>query len=360
MLSPQAGAYDLCMLMNYVIVESDFSNPEPIASLWAANLHGYDDVGARTKLRLGYVENPAPGSTLLALLVTGQLEPQGSLGLHSRYFQLGRHRIRAVTAVDFVVNIEHRSLGPAMRLLREGARVAASRFDFCYGLPNTSAAPVFAAAGFRQLGAFQRFAKPLRSQKFLTRYLPVWAGRCVAPALDLVLLLCDRLRELRLSERLECHDADWDEPELDLLWAQRPASVLLSERSRQMIKWRFGVPGRGHWRLSTFHDKSGIIRGYAVWRLIENVFEVGDIFSSDANLWTTAQMLALTRRALSLNSAYSMSFECLGSDDVQQQLLKSGLLSRPERRSVFVAESGVLGTLEADVWYLTGFDEDTS
>ena len=346
--------------MNYVVVESNLPDAGPMASLWAANLRGYNEVTARAKMRLGYVENPAAGSTLLALFAPGQSEPQGSLGLHSRHFYLGERRIRAVTAADFVVNVEHRSLGPAMQLLREGTRLAANRFELCYGFPNASAAPVFVAARFRKLGAFQRFAKPLRSLKLLTRYLPAWAGRCVAPALDLVLLLWDRLRELRLSERLECRDADWDEPKLDSLWAQRPASVLLSERSRRMLKWRFGAPGRGDWRISIFHDSSANIRGYAVWRMVDGVFEVGDSFSNDANLWTTAQMLALTRRAICLGSADSISFACLGSDDVRQQLRKAGLRPRPKRQFVFVAQTDALGTPADDAWYLTSFDEDTS
>lgn len=347
-------------IMNYVIVESDFSNPQPIATLWAANLHGYDAITARTKIRLGYVENPAEGSILLSLFAAGQPEPQGSLGLVSRRFYLGERPIRAGTAADFVVGVEHRSLGPAMQLLREIARIAASRFEFCYGMPNANAAPVFAAARFRKLGAFQRFAKPLSTLTFVIRYLPVWAGRLVAPVLDALLLLWDRLRELRLPERLDCRDTDWDDSKLDSLWAQRPASLLLSDRSRQMLKWRFGAPGRGQWRLCTFQDNSGNTRGYAVWRIVDGVFEIGDSFSCDPKLWTTAQMLALTRRALCLGSAHSISFECLVSADLGQQLRKAGLLPRPKQRFVFVAQSDVLRTVADDAWYLTDFDEDTS
>ena len=134
--------------MSYVITEFDPRDAEPMIALWTANLRGYDRARAQAKLRLGYVENPAGGSVLLALLADGTAAPQGSVGLNARRMHLGPRCIHAVTAVDFVVNIEHRSKGLALRLLRECARIAAERLEFCYGMPNANAAPAFARTVF--------------------------------------------------------------------------------------------------------------------------------------------------------------------------------------------------------------------
>lgn len=344
--------------MSYVITEFDPRDAEPMIALWTANLRGYDRARAQAKLRLGYVENPAGGSVLLALLADGTAAPQGSVGLNARRMHLGPRCIHAVTAVDFVVNIEHRSKGLAMRLLRECARIAAERLEFCYGMPNANAAPAFVAAQFRKLGAFERFVKPLRGRRFVGRHVPDWIGRFLAPVVDLALLAADRVRELRLPARVECRDAGWDDPALDALWRQRPASLLLSERTRDLLAWRFATTGRSAWRVSTFHDSGGVVRGYAVWQIAGNVVEVGDSFCPEPQ-WAGAQMLALSRRVRALDGPDSISFQCLAAEPMRRRLRGAGMVPRPEQRFVFVDTSSVAATLAEDAWYMTNFDEDT-
>jgi hypothetical protein len=165
--------------------------------------------------------------------------------------------------------------------------------------------------------------------------------------------------ELRLHARLDCRDAGWDDPAPDALWRQRPASLLLSERTRDLLAWRFAASGRGAWRLSTFHDSGGAVRGYAVWRVAGNTVEIGDCFCPDPQ-WLAAQMLALSRHARALRGPDSISFLCLAADAVRRQLRRAGMLPRPEQRLVFVNAVGAAATLADDAWYLTSFDEDTN
>ncbi len=133
------------MSIQYSTEEADLSiAASVIQSLWVKSLVGHDLRSARDKLHHGYLANPAGRGTVILLKAGGLEEAQGAQGLHPRLFHHGAHPIRAVGLADYVVNAEHRSLGPALMLMRRGAQLGAERFELVYGLPNAKAAPVCA------------------------------------------------------------------------------------------------------------------------------------------------------------------------------------------------------------------------
>jgi len=347
----------------YSVEEVGPSEVASIAALWCANFDGYDDAGARAKLRAAYADNPVADSTLLALRATTVAGAQGTIGLCARAFRFGERAITMATACDFVVDARHRSLGPAMQLLRAGARIAAERFDLCYALPNANAAPVFRAAGFRELGSFDRYAKPLRTRRLLAKRLPAVLAALAAPFVDFALAVRDRVHGFG-TDRLECHDTAWTASEIDALFAQRPGSLLLSVRSARMLRWRFEGTQRGAdddvWQLAICRDRGGVIRGYAVWRIVGGKFEIGDLFAADPQRWTWPLVAALTQRARAEKAASSLSFSCLAPAALASQLRAAGLTLRPDRRPVYIARSAEADAMPAEAWYLTEFDEDTS
>ena len=346
----------------YSIEEVDPNEIASIAALWSANFDGYDDAGARAKLRVAYADNPVADSTLLALRATTVAGAQGTIGLCARAFRFGERAITMATACDFVVDARHRSLGPAMQLLR-AARVAAERFDLCDALPNANAAPVFRAAGVRELGSFQRYAKPLRTRRLLAKRLPAVLAAFAAPFADLALAVRDRVHGSG-ADRLECRDTAWTASEIDALFAQRPGALLLSVRSARMLRWRFeGAqrgPGGDAWQLVVCRDRDGVMRGYAVWRIVDGKFEIGDLFAADPQRWTWPIVAALTQRARAEKAASSLSFSCLAPAAFASQLRAAGLSLRADRRPVYIAPSAEADAMPAEAWYLTAFDEDTS
>ena len=142
------------MAISYHIEEADLSTAAAaIQGLWVANLVGHDARSAAAKLRLGYAENPAGTGTAILLYPQGDDRPSGVQGLHPRLFHFGTRRLRAAGLADYAVDEAHRSLGPALMLMRRGSELGAERFDFTYGLPNRKAAAVVARAGLKRIGS---------------------------------------------------------------------------------------------------------------------------------------------------------------------------------------------------------------
>lgn len=346
------------MAISYHIQEADLSAAAAaIQGLWVANLVGHDPRSAAAKLRLGYVENPAGRGCALLLYPEGDSQPSGVQGLHPRVFHFGARRLSAAGLADYAVNTAHRSLGPALMLMRHGSQLGAERFDLTYGLPNQKAAAVLARAGLKRLGMVRRYAKPLSSRALLAQRLPAWLAALAAPLVDLALHLRDAWRAATRSPRLDCRDASWQDPALDELWARRPATLLLSDRSAAMLRWRYGAPERGDWQVCIARDTAGAAMGYVIWRMRDGLAEIGDFFSSDPDRLTAALMLAFTRRARRAGAS-SISVLFFGREPVARQLLDSGLALRPQQAPLFRLPGGLPELDSPERWYLTSFDND--
>ena len=113
------------MPTHYSIEEADLSiAASVIQSLWVNSLVGHDTHSAREKMRHGYLENPAGRGTVILLKADGLPEAQGAQGLHPRLFHHGERSVPAIGLADYVVNAEHRSLAPALMLMRRGAQTS--------------------------------------------------------------------------------------------------------------------------------------------------------------------------------------------------------------------------------------------
>lgn len=356
-----AGAKAGCatsMAISYHIQEADLSvSAAAIRELWVANLVGHDERSAGAKLRLGYAENPAGTGCALLLYPEGGTEPKGVQGLHPRAFSFGTQCLRAVGLADYAVDAAHRSLGPALMLMRQGTQLGRERFDLVYGLPNQKAAAVLARAGLKRLGFVQRYAKPLRTHGQLARRLPAVLAGAVAPFVDTGLRLRDEWRTALQRPALRCRTVDWSDARVDALWAQRPQGLLLSERSQAMLRWRFGGAERGEWRPCLAHDSAGVLRGYVVWRMNDGFAEIGDFFSAEPETMTAALMLAFTREARRAGAA-SISVSFFGAGAVARELQRSGMTPRPQQAPLFKLPGDDPALDEPERWYVTGFDND--
>lgn len=346
------------MAITYTIEEADLSAAaDSIKSLWVDNLAGHTPETAEAKLAMGYLDNPAGRGTAILLYPDGQRDAKGVQGLHPRVFHLGGRRLRAVGLADYAVDAAHRTLGPALMLMRQGTRLGSERFDLVYGLPNAKAAPVCARAGLKRLGAMRRFAKPLATRAQLSKRMPGWLAGPIAPLLDQMLRVADAARALRERPRLRCRAARWDDAALGEMWSQREPSLLLSERTASMLQWRFGRHERGGWHLCLATDAAGKARGYVVWRLNDGFAEIGDFFALDPARLTAPLMLAFTRLARSSGAA-SMSVGFFGCPAVEEQLQRAGLQLRPGESPVFKAPGASADLDSTECWYLTAFDND--
>ncbi|MFN0185769.1 MAG: hypothetical protein ACKVQR_18305 [Aquabacterium sp.] len=345
------------MAMTYSTVEADLAGAaSEIEALWVQNLIGHDAATARTKLRLGYQENPAGPGAVVLLRAAGEAQPMGTQGLYPRRFHQGGRVRAAVGMADYVVSASHRFLGPALVLLRSGVALGHARFDFVYGTPNAKAAPVLVRAGLTSLGLVSRHSKLLASRAALARQLPSWIAAVLAPLVDIGLRARDAWFDRRQAQRLVGMAAPWDSQAVDEIWNHRPTHGLFSERTSRMLRWRFVEPARHAWHLFVASDGGGRSCGYVAWRRMGGMIEVGDFFSRDPAAMTLPLMLAFGR-FVRRQGGQTVSVEFFGDPAVAGQLSQAGWVLRPDAMPLFIS-AGTADLPAPDGWYLTSFDND--
>lgn len=336
------------------------SSAQEITALWVQNLSGYSSAqSASHKLRTGYQSNPAGEGVALLLYTVGDPVPKGVQCLYPRTFHLGAQQFHGACIADFAVSQEHRSLGPALMLLRQIAAVGVERFDLMYGLPNPKSIAVCKRAGLKCIGAIRRYVKVLRSRDQLARRMPSLLATSVAWVSDPLLRCRDLLRSYSAGPRLTCRPTTWSDAKLDLLWAQRPKNMLMSDRSSRSLAWRFNSVDSKLWQVCLVEDQAGAAHGYVVWCRHDQVAKVGDFFAPEIQLSVTAMMLAFARLARA-EGASSVSVEFFGDQSVVSGLMQAGMLEREDQQPVFgVDESLLPGQAEAKTGsYFTHFDGD--
>lgn len=327
-----------------------------LLALWSA--HSALGVRADAKLALAYDANPfGPGHCLL--LHRGDPgQPVGALGLHRRRYHDGAQRRDALVLADFVVDPLHRTLGPALSLMRGALDVALGEAPWVLGVPNPASRAVLRRAGLDEVTALSRRGKLLRSAYGLKRHGLTGAPAAVTAPLDGALRAVDRV--LGRPARWRWRDTAFSDPDLAEVWARRPAGLCLGERSPEALCWRFGTRADGAtaaWRLSLACGDDGAAIGYVVWRVQDDLAEVADFLCADPLRELSGLLLGFARHCRHSCPASALTLECAGPPALQQQLTRAGFLATGLQGVLGLAATGA-PTWPANRLFMTTFDRD--
>ncbi|HEX8108368.1 MAG TPA: hypothetical protein VF516_11605 [Kofleriaceae bacterium] len=359
------------------------SNPELVGPelyrLWCENLTLCTTPQAHFQ-RL-YRDAPEPTSTVFLLRAEASepadVEIVGSNGFSVRRFQLGtKIEGRAAVSGDLVVAQGHRSLAPALRLVRAVREHAMNEFALCYGFPNDKAKGVMVRAGFHVLGMMTRYARVLRHATYLPRvaarlpapprlatiihsaaHHPLVRG--LAPLLDVARLASELpgIAHARARHRL----AVLDEPDarFDELWARaRSEYDVIGERTAAMLRWRYP---RGT-LAALVRSSDHALLAYALFELDDaRTAHIRDVFGHKSALGPLFDLLLPT---LWRRGAVSASIRMLGAPYLAAMVRARGFEPRPDQRTIVVQVGREHETLrarleDAAAWHMLDLDEDT-
>ncbi len=343
----------------YRVRKAKLSEDAPaILQLWADGLDGLAGEAGAKKLEWLYRENP-DGAGEVFVLVTQEDDLVGSKGFGRRAFGVGEGVATGAIMADFVVKPGHRSLGPALSLLKESISSAKASVAFLYGFPNKTALGVFKRAGVEPTLEIRRFAKVLRSKHLLRERLPKGLAAALSLVTDpLISLMGIRgsaraLRNLRWAEV-----ADFDE-RFDELWASSEGGrSLIAVRSGETLRWRFlrgprRVPVKV---LVAESPKTGKVAGYAVWGLDEGKALILDIFAGPRPDIFEALLRGCSRKAKQAGCD-SISVEISCPRSFEKPLRRAGFIQRGSSPVMVIKGKGP-GFESGLPWYLTNFDRD--
>lgn len=334
-------------------------NTQAVLDLWRggfADLHG---AAASAKLSQSYLDNPAGPGVFFFLESDGAA---GFIGVQSLVQRIFVHRDETVMAgimADYVVDARHRSLGPALMLLRSSSACGRERFGFIYGMPNKKAQPVMKRAGMTPLGMMVRYSKLLRSRAFLSSRVAPWLLPVATLAVDTGMRALDVLRSLWIAQSCRWRQADIRDPVFDKLWTEsEKASLTLAERSGRMLAWRYPHDFGPLWGVFVAeHKRSGAPMGYVICRERHDVVVISDFYCVRP-LAQTATLLLGFSRLMRRRRISSLSLEFFGADAVVAGIRKAGFSAR-EHNPIFSVRGDAANLDGEEMWYFTGFDRDT-
>lgn len=341
---------------------------DAVLALWQR--HSAMGIAAARKLAWGYHDNPAgPGHCVLLRadsVPIGHTAPVGVIALHERRWWRGEQTVSAAALADFVVDPMHRTLGPALILMR-AALASAQAQALVYGLPNDNSRAVAARVGLAALHTMPRRGKLLRGAFLLQRRGLPWRGSLrssVTAPLDAALAGIDLLGASTEGRGLCWQQADFADVAIDELWAQRDGSLWLAERSARCLAWRFGqAAGSGPaepspWQLSIARTADGHPRGYVVWRLSQDLVELGDFLCPQPFQRLPQLLHSFARHMRRSSQATALSLEVAGGEALSAALTRAGFIAHGGCTAIVGRLAGALGSTAPGATWFTTFDRD--
>jgi len=329
------------------------AHADDVTALWSRCLRSLTPQEAFGRLHHRYLGNPAGAGAAVLLQPEDGSSSAGVQCLHARRIHFEGRAWRAAGLADYAVDERHRTLGPAVQLMKQGLAVARAGYDWVYGLPNAKSEAVCKRTGLARLGHIDRWTRLLHTRELLCRHLPGPVATVLGP-------VADALLRMHVALRIGAAELQWEHGQrfpaaLDTLWHGRRTRLAVSERSRKVLEWRFAdAPGR--WTVSLARQPDGTPCGYVVWQIVEGVAELADFFCADPEEGTTPLLIDFVRQ-LDAWPVQRVSLEFFGSPGVANALRLAGFLQRHEPRPLYAA-AGTREPPPAERWYFTAFDRD--
>jgi GNAT superfamily N-acetyltransferase len=362
MCAPKPGVAHRRMGSHYYFTQAELGISQGvITGLWAQGLEGLVDDVAAAKYREYYVENPAGHGICLLLHDGVSGEAIGVQGLIPRTFYDGERRIDGVTLADFVVAPGHRSLGPALKLMRTCIALTKERFAFAYGTPNEKSGAILKRAGLRAFGNLTRYTKVLRSESFWRTRLPRWIVPLVAIAVDAMLACADIGRGWLYGRHWQWSEQTGFGPELEEIWQGRGVQVMAGERTPSILHWRYSSSDPASpWRISLATDPSNAPLAYVIWRQRNGIAMVSDFFCCDAVRSSRALLQSFIGHVRQF-PVHRVSLEFFGHASVVAALAACGFVARGQSPILFIENTRDemhSGRLSPNAVFMTSFDRD--
>jgi len=322
----------------YVTEVSSEQDIAQAVSIWNRNLP--DSAGKwLEKYNWFYKSNPYRKGKLWLLKLEGAEKTIGVGGVGYRRFNVNGKSLIGAMGVDFAVEKEYRTLGPALKLQKTIMESSKKDADFIYGFPAEQAEAVLKYFKFHKLGEFTRLVKVLKSGDYLERVLkPRFLARTIAVPADLFLRLRS-IKSLRAfgntfhSDRLE--DLY---PIYDRLW-ERVASegLLMGERTSKFLDWRYFKCPNTRFQIFGLKDDKNALKGPIVYYVKDKRVQVVDLICPRYEKENSVPSLIMNfeKHCFSID-ANSICISLVGEGRFAQKLISTGYRKREQCGSVWV------------------------
>ena len=276
--------------------------------------------------------------------------------LHKRY--------QVALCGNFIVLPDHRSLQPAIKLVKEAVQAVMESCPFIYGFPNDKAVGVLKMAGFKVIGKMVRYVYILRTGKYIydatkTPYLSYIVGGAFDLIRNSIVHLIDisRIHCLHIEETKK-FSVDIN----DILEKSILSRLIINTHHNEYLNWRyFSRPGKNYMGMVIRDKNTKRPSALAVLEkdINNQVLHIRDIVISDSNSFKA--LLSAVRVWSYKYNVTSISMSLLCPDSIVDMVRSSGFVRRESTRYVCVKAANkemAIIVENSESWFLIDGDED--
>ena len=227
-----------------------------------------------------------------------------------------------------------------------------------------TAAAVFKRCRYKQIGTFQHWVKPLRSEyKLKNKISNRFVRKGAAVHFDLALRLYSLESRTFMSHRLKAnYDAQIDE-RFHRLFKEHSDNIIMVERTREFLEWRFDHEPSARFQIMTLENREQDLLGYLVYVIGEtgrngdHAAGIQDFFYRDQKSFQ--QLLAAFTQHCRQIGMETIVMHYFGRKEIANILSRFGFFQRKSSAQVFVHDNPQFKDFQLEAlhdsncWHLT-------
>jgi|GEM_PF-4905310 len=332
------------MSQEYNIRKADISNDRlNVLNLWRAG-------GFSSKSIFDWYYNENTKNTLYVLTDKNDVI-LGTISYGIRKLNFKGNELTAGILGNYFIDKNHRTLRPALILLKWVLNNNKNNIDLFYGFPRKKAEALFKYAGLSKKNSIHRHAKIIKINRYLSGFNSL-VSIIFSPSLNYLIWLRDFFKTFSLKKKYSILD-DFDE---GFDYNSCSKNYVISNRDYNFLNWRFIKIPEDDYRIFAIKDHASRMCGYVVYTIHStNDVEIMD-FMANHDPCDYKSLLLIFASYIRKHNINSIMLESYENSSVDDELKQAGFVKR-EGRPVYMTKNDNL-FFDED-FFLTQFDENS-
>ena len=347
-------------MTRYSISEADVrNNKDDILSILTKNLDG------QSPSRYEWNYNQCPYGAALCWLAKDEQSNIfiGTTALFPRVVLVKGDPVYAVIAGDFAVDIKHRNLITALSLQKEiRSKIHDTKFKFIYGLPNKQSKNIFLRLGYKKIGRFTHFVKPLKSEYQYNKYIYSFLQlKIFARAVDFLIKSFSKENRYKTTLKYSIITPEYFDDRFDMFWKNvSKHSTIIGERTSIFLNWRYIQSPEKKYKIFCLLDEHNDIIGYIVYFIENNMCHIRDMLF-EPSTEVLSLLLAEFSRFIRMKGVGSISVHYLGGSLLEKKLREFNFLPIKNETDLIIYSPDIADNtdlLNKENWHFLAGDND--